>query len=219
MIQKPHNHDVSGQGERKVPAGWLECPHCEASCRDADLPPYSELRCSRCGERVKAEHDSYSFQPALALTTAGILSLILANMNPVLTFDVAGASQSGFIITGIEELFRQGYWPIAILVCFAGVVGPALSISSKWYVVAACCFRVRLPFVKEVFDCISLLRPWNLIPVYAIATVVAVVKLKMMGAVFWGFGARWILVLAACSLLGMQYFDHEFVRKRLKDLE
>jgi len=79
-----------------------------------------------------------TFQPALALSVAGLFALLLANISPVLTFGVAGRDQHGYIVTGIEELFRQGYWPIALLVFVASMFAPALYLSSVAYVAAAC---------------------------------------------------------------------------------
>ena len=56
-------------------------------------------------------------------------------------------------------------------------------------------------------------------PVFAIATIVAVVKLDMMGAVYWKAGALWILALSLCSLLAAQTFDRELVEERLEALK
>jgi uncharacterized paraquat-inducible protein A len=90
-----------------------------------------------------------TFQPALALSLAGLFALLLANTNPVLTFDVAGREQHGYIVTGIGELFRQGYWPIAILVCVASMLAPALYLSSVAYVSAPCSIKLRLPRIHQ----------------------------------------------------------------------
>jgi hypothetical protein len=56
------------------------------------------------------------------------------------------------------------------------------------------------------------------VPVYAVATVVAVVKLDMLGTVDWQQGALWVLVLSLCSLLAVQFFDHSLVEQGLEEL-
>jgi paraquat-inducible protein A len=197
----------------------LACPECEAPCLDRALPKKAELRCSRCGVRVKVASGRHSLQPAWAFATAGLFVAILANVEPIMTFDVAGDTQSNHIVSGVTELARQGYGPVAALVCFAGIIAPTLHLAAIWYVAAACCLRRRWPAVHRVATLIEMLEPWNLVPVYAIATVVAVVKLDMMGTVDWKAGALWILVLSLCSLSAAQAFDRELVEERLEALK
>ena len=145
--------------------------------------------------------------------------VVLANIEPIMTFDVAGDTQSNMIISGVTELSRQGYGPVAALVCFAGIIAPALHLASIWYVASACCLRRRWPSVHRIAALVEKLEPWNLVPVFAIATVVAVVKLDMMGTVYWKAGALWILVLSLCSLCAAQAFDPELVEQRLEALK
>jgi uncharacterized paraquat-inducible protein A len=64
----------------------------------------------------------------------------------------------------------------------------------------------------------EVMESWNLVPVYAIATVVAVVKLDMLGTVAWQQGALWIVALSLCSLLAAQAFDRDLVESRLEEL-
>ena len=157
-----------------------------------------------------------TFQPALAFSLAGLFALILASTSPVLTFDVAGREQPGYLITGIEELLRQGYWPIAALVFVASMLAPALYLASVSYVSAACTLRLRLPHLLVLFKVSELAEPWNLIPVYSIATVVSVVKLRMIGGVTWNDGARWVLGVAFLTLCAQQVFDRGLVEHRLE---
>jgi paraquat-inducible protein A len=172
----------------------------------------------RCGMPVKVASRRHSLQPAWAFATTGLLLVVLANVEPILTFDVVGNLQSNHIATGVMELLRQGYWPIAALVCFSGIIAPALHLSAIWYVTSACCLRARWPYLRQVAHYAEILESWNLVPVYAIATVVAVVKLDMLGTVAWREGSFWILALSLCSLLAVQTFDPELVEERLENL-
>ena len=98
-------------------------------------------------------------------------------------------------------------------------IAPTLHLAAIWYVASAGCLRRRWPYVHRVAELIEMLEPWNLVPVYAIATVVAVVKLDMMGTVDWKAGALWILVLSLCSLCAAEAFDRELVEERLEALK
>lgn len=159
-----------------------------------------------------------SLQPAWALATTGLMLVVLANVNPILIFDVAGNTQSNLIVTGIFGLSDQGYWPVSILVFCAGIAGPALHLGAVWYLLAACCLGRQWPGLRGAAKCAEIMEPWNLVPVYAVATVVAVVKLDMLGTVEWQQGALWVLALSICSLLTMQFFDRNLVETRLEEL-
>jgi hypothetical protein len=45
-----------------------------------------------------------------------------------------------------------------------------------------------------------------------------VVKLRMLGAVEWEFGARWVLGVALFSLFAQQTFDRRLVKARLEKM-
>ena len=197
---------------------WIDCPRCEAPCRKQHLQPGNELRCSRCGATVMSPVGKRTFQPALALSLAALFALLLANTSPVLTFEIAGRDQHGYIVTGIRELFCQGYWPIALLVLVASTIAPALYLGSVAYVSAACSMRLRLPWIQGAMRLLEWAEPWNLIPVYAIATVVSVVKLRLIGGVTWNDGARWVLAVAALTLFAQQIFERRLVEMRLDAL-
>ncbi len=176
------------------------------------------LHCRRCGVVVRKRTGTKSLQPAWAMASTGLMLIVLANANPILTFDVAGNKQSNLIISGVFNLFGQGYWPVAILVFFAGIAGPALHLAAVWYVAAACCLGQRWPGLRRVTKLAGVMESWDLVPVYAVATVVAVVKLDMLGTVAWQAGAGWVLSLSLCSLLAAQFFDRGLVERRLEDL-
>lgn len=197
---------------------WIECPRCVAPCRRQHLSAGTELDCARCGATVMSPIGKKTFQPALALSVAGLFALLLANTSPVLTFGVAGRDQHGYIVTGIEELFRQGYWPIALLVFVASMLAPALYLSSVAYVSAACSMKLRLPWIRQAMSLSEMAEPWNLIPVYSIATVVSVVKLRLIGGVTWNDGARWVLAVALLTLFAQQMFERRLVEHRLEAL-
>ena len=198
---------------------WVNCPHCEASCVERTLSPGQELRCARCGSTVFEYVGKRTLQPAMALSMTGVFVLLLANTVPVLNFEVVGRMQSGFIITGVTELINQGYWPIAALVFFAGILAPFLYLGSICYVSTACVLSLRLPWMRRILAFVYDVEPWNLVPVYSIATVVAVVKLNMLGTVDWEPGARWILSVAILSLFAQQTFNQQLVEERLELLE
>jgi len=196
---------------------WLECRLCRARICDRPLQRDEELRCARCSELVKKGGGITSPQAALALSITGLLLVGLANAFPILSFDVAGNTQSNRIVTGVFALRDQGYAPIALLVFFCAIAAPALHFAAVAYVALAGCVRLRLPGLRRAAHAAEILESWSLAPVFAIACVVAVVKLDMLGTVNWDSGIGWIALLALCSLALGQVFDSEAIEEMMKE--
>jgi len=197
---------------------WVACPYCEAPCLEKELLPGQELICSRCDTTVMIHIAKRSLQPPFALSLTGLVLLLLANTTPILTFDVVGRSQSDYMITGIIELCRQGYFLIGLLVFFCGIIAPTVFLSCAFYLGFAIVLNLRPPGLKLVSTIAHAVRPWNLIPVYSVATVVAVVKLKMLGSVAWQPGARYVLGVAVMSILCEQISNRQIALEHLKKM-
>lgn len=186
----------------KVPeAGeWDECHSCEASYRHRPLAPGEKLYCSRCGELLDSGRVGTARQRALALALTGVVLLVLANVYPVMTFNVAGATQSNHIFTGVRGLIEQNYAPLAALVFFSAILAPGLTMVLACYVLAARCLGRVWPGDFRLWRVVEALAPWNLVPVFAVACMVAVVRLDLLGTVSWCMGALFVVLLSLCSL-------------------
>ncbi|MFI0347349.1 MAG: paraquat-inducible protein A [Chthoniobacterales bacterium] len=192
------------------------CPDCLAPYHDHVLKRRELLFCSRCGKVLKKYHASGSLERSLALVTASLVFLLMANISPIMVFNVSGNKQSNLIITGVVSLFYQGYWPIALLVFISAIALPALHLFSFWYLLGSCFFKQPWPGITTTIKFVNALTPWNLIPVFAVATMAAVVKLDQLGSIEWKSGACWLACLGFSSLLAMHSFNSEGVKKLLE---
>jgi paraquat-inducible protein A len=132
----------------------------------------------------------------------------MANVTPIMVFDVSGKTQSNLIITGVLSLFFQGYWPLSLLVFCSAILLPLLHLTTFWYLLASCCAQQPWKGSIAALHCVNALAPWNLMPVFAVATMAAVVKLDQLGTIEWKVGALWVAMLALTSLAAMRLFDH-----------
>ena len=184
-----------------VPGNWDACHACEATYRHRELAKGEKLYCARCGELLEVPRIGNVRQDALALGLTGIVLLVLANVFPIMTFDVAGAEQSNHIITGVRGLIEQNYAPIAALVFFSAILAPALYLLFGCYVLTARSLGQVWPFDFQLYRVMEWLAPWNLVPVFAVACLVAVVRLDLLGTVTWKTGAVFVVLLSLCFLL------------------
>lgn len=197
-------------------ATHISCHHCGSRAPQVDLKPGEALRCGLCKNILKRKRRSESFQPACAFAIVGMLFLALANIYPIMIFSVAGNTQSNEIITGVRVLFAQGYWPVAVLVCFCAILAPSVYFAGVTYVSAACMSGRGLPGGLFLLGVVRTVQPWSLVPVFAAACMVAAVKLNLIGTVFWQPGVWWIALLAGCTLVLGSLFDADLAETVLK---
>lgn len=196
-----------------------QCPDCAAPYRNRLLQRGEELLCRRCGKRLKKYCDAQSLQLAWALVTASLIFLWMANVTPLMVFDVSGNTQSNLMITGVESLFFQGYWLLALLVFFSAMALPSIHLLSLWYLLAGCTLRRAWPGMEKLLDLVEALTPWNLIPVFAVSMVAAAVKLDQVGNIEWKEGTLWIALLAISSLITMRLFDKKMMSEILEEIK
>ena len=152
---------------------WLLCPRCHAECRDRKLAKNEYLRCARCGEEIKTSLVGRTIPVAWALSTTGLILMILANTYPIMSFSIAGNSQTNLIYTGIAGLWLQGYGLLSALVFFCVMAAPALYLVTVWYACAAWCLHRRWRGLHLILNIAAILESWNLVPVFAVACGVA----------------------------------------------
>lgn len=143
----------------------------------------------------------------------------MANVTPIMVFDVSGNTQSNLIITGVFSLWFQGYWPLALLVFCSAILLPLLHLTSFWYLLGSCTLQRQWKGSIAALNCVNALAPWNLMPVFAVATMAAVVKLDQLGTIEWKIGAFWVAMLAITSLVAMRLFDYGAILEYLEGMK
>jgi len=115
---------------------------------------------------------------ALALTIAGIILFVVANSFPFLSFQFRGQITETTLVTGVEMLYREGMWILALVVFFTSVLAPGLQL-------------VLLPLKMNpvgrgfptLFRYVATLTPWGMMDVFMLGILVSVVKLADMATI------------------------------------
>lgn len=185
----------------------IHCHHCGSHVPDLPVSRGEALRCGLCRSVLKKYRAPGAYEAACALALCALVILWLANSYPIMKFSVAGNVQPNEILTGIQVLLRQGYWPIALLVFLCALLAPAAYFFGVAYSSAACALRRVPPGAERAARMAKLARPWSLLPVFAMACVVSAVKLDLIGHVDWQPGVWLVALLALNALLLETLFD------------
>ncbi len=162
-------------------------------CRDCGLahalpPPVPGHRaeCVRCGA-VLRHHRSGSLERCAALTSAALILFVLANLFPVLTFELEGRVQSATLAGGVLALWTGGFPELAALVGVVLLAAPLLEMVATLHVVLPLGLGRRPPpGAAWALRLVIRLRPWAMAEVFLLGLLVAYVKLSDLATVVAG---------------------------------
>ena len=188
-----------GQGGAPLQS-TVECHDCGQLQRRPRLRSGQSASCVRCGVRLFKERPR-GVERALALTVTALVLLAVANLTEFMTFEFRGRAQENRIVTGVMELHRLGYGPLAALILLTSVLAPLLHLLGMLAVLVCVQVGASPRWLGPLFRRLEFLRPWAMLEVYLLGIFVAVIKLGQLARIelataFWAYLAL-ILVVAA----------------------
>ncbi|MCR9214013.1 MAG: paraquat-inducible protein A [Proteobacteria bacterium] len=196
----------------------LACPECDLIHEVAELEDGEQGRCIRCGAILFMKHRN-SLDRALAFAMTGLLFFILANMYPLLTFELDGRSQSNRLIDGAIAFMDAGYWELGLVVFVSSVVAPLM--------VLVILITLLLPMRLNRFPInaqgqmrlLSYLRPWAMSEIFILGIIVAFVKLSDFADVGLGPSLVAFVCMVFATVMAYITLDDEAIWNRLKELK
>jgi paraquat-inducible protein A len=192
----------------------IACHECDLLYQRQPLPPDGTARCVRCGA-VLYRRKQNSLDRVLALTVAGLILFVIANMYPFLTFRLEAQIQETNLITGVKELYQQGMWIVAGVVLLTTILMPLLELTGMLIVLVPLKLRRRPWKLALLFRAIRTLRPWGMMEVFMIGILVAAVKLVKMASIIPGTALYAFLILIFVLAASAAALDPHIVWKKL----
>src|SRR5262249_3211559 len=185
------------------------CPDCG---QEQTLPPlelHTVARCVRCGAILDAREPPDS--TPLALTVAGAISAVLANLYPIIEVRMAGRERVDLLFTGPRALAADGFGVRgAVVACFS-IVLPVFWLLLVAWVLFHIRHRERPPLLGPTFRLAVRLRPWAMTEVFVIGAYVAYTRLQDVGHVSVGIGGGAIAATAFLTFLVDRTLDRRHV--------
>ena len=183
----------------------VACPDCDLLNR-LDGPAAATLLCARCGA-VLRRHRPNSIDRTLALVMAALLLFTLANAFPFLAMKSGGFVQETTLLSGVQELWRQGLRLLAALVFCTCVLVPAAQLTGLVTILLPLRLGRRPPpGAARILRLVQAAAPWGMMEVFMLGILVALVKLGHMATIVPGvsvfsFAALIVVMAAAFSTL------------------
>lgn len=205
----PHkNADFSRVTRRgnDAPLVVVACPDCDLLNRVPVGQVKGTCLCARCGA-VLSRYRPNSIERSLALTLTALLLFILSNSFPFLAMKSGGLVQETTLVSGIQALWEQELYGLALLVLLTCILVPLLQMLGLLYILTPLYWGTRpAAHGARVFRLVVEVAPWGMMEVFMIGILVALVKLGHMATIVPGisvfsFGALIFVMAAAFSSL------------------
>lgn len=161
---------------------YVVCEHCDAVYTRRPLGRSERALCLRCGAELYRDQLA-DLQTMLALTVTSLIVFVIANVYPIVTLQLQGVSSGTTLWGAIRATWDTGVGPVAVLAALTVFFFPLAQIVMFGYVLGAL-LRRRVPrgFV-DLMHALRLMRPWSMVEVFMLGTLVSVVKIAGMASV------------------------------------
>lgn len=178
----------------------LVCHACDLAHRDFGNAR-ERLRCARCRAPLKRPQ-RLSLDAALALSLCAVVLFVLSNVYPLVNINAAGTTRFTTLTGAALGLYHQDYAPLAYLVFLTAVAAPGLQIAALLYLLVPLWRGREAAAQAWVFRMLVQVRPWTLVEVFILGSLVALVRLAAYATVVPGvaLGAYFLLMLLLATL-------------------
>ena len=182
----------------------IACGECGQLHRYQQIAPYRTANCTRCNG-VLYRNRPHMLESTLALSVAGLILFIMANAFPLLSLKAQGIVQELTIWKASMVFWSQDYYVLAVLLLGNLIIFPVFELLTLFWVFLS--IRLHRPnrLAIFLFRMLYKTKPWAMLEVFMLGTLVAMVKLgdlatMVIGPSFWAF-AFLILSMAAATVV------------------
>ena len=179
--------------EKEVLDRLIICPKCHTIHQKVPITKGKSATCNHC-KKVLYHYDERILNHGLALGITGLLLFFVSNLFPLVKVEMLGHEQHVTITSMVFSLFENGFYVVGVVVAFMVFIFPLMIlvvyIAISWLMMA----KKGKTVTKELLILLSKLLPWNMLEIYLVSILVALVKL--IGFMQIDFGLSfWALVL------------------------
>lgn len=193
------------------------CPECDLLLNQHKAEVGEKAHCPRCGYLLQRPVKQ-SVERTLALSIAGLLLLLPANMLPLLAIKVLGNSKDGTLWSGVFTLFTEGMWVVAILVFLSSMCFPILNAILSLLLSFHLHFKKPNKYLAHWMRWLQHMEEWAMLEVYMLGIIIACVKLASKAEVKFGLGLYAFVALIVVNGLLASNLDSYLFWRQIRQL-
>ena len=195
------------------------CPECHTLHRKIRLKKARAAYCDVCENLLYHRHDDL-LQKALALSLATLITFIMASSFAIVRIEINGIWHDLTLPFVFVTLFKEDFFVVGLIVSFLIFFIPLLYVVIYLFVTVL--FRLRRGYetTRRLLIMLALLRPWNMVEIFLISLLVALVKLIGYAQIVFGtsfFALAAFIVLDIYITRGIRLADLWDLREEIYD--
>jgi paraquat-inducible protein A len=168
--------------------------------------PDASFRCPRCGYLVQRSVPGATSTSA-ALYLAAALLFITANAFPVVAIEAAGNRVEVSLAGAARALVEQQMGAVGLVVFITTILVPAIDLMCVLCVLALSKARYHPGVIGWFLRARDMLRPWSMVEIFVLGSLVAIVKLGSLASVVLGPGIWSLAGFVVLSAAATHVFD------------
>jgi paraquat-inducible protein A len=176
-----------------------------------EVPAGFKAECARCGDLIFRERP-FSRPLTAALSLAALCLYVPANIYPVMTMHYLGRETENTVWEGVQALWRDGMWEVALIVFAASILVPLLKLIGLFYLVAGHAPKSRR-LRTRIHRVIEKIGPWAMLDVFLLAIMVAIIRFGKFASVIPGPGIIAFTAVVVLTLLASASFEPQLIWK------
>ena len=183
----------------------IVCPHCDGLFICTQLKVGEYARCPDCHEPLQG-HRSPSRELVLACALAGAMLLVIAVASPVLSASFGSVTTEVNVLTAPDAFASDWFVLAAWTLVLVSLAVPLVQVIALSWVLTFALARRQAPGFSLLLRLLQVLRPWAMVEVFFLGTLVVIVKVG--GWVSIGLGpGLWSLAAFTLLLATVHRFD------------
>lgn len=186
----------------------IACHDCDLLMPRPNVPEGHFAHCPRCGSTLISARPN-SIERTLALSLAGLILFLPANLYPLLSLEALGLRQTETVFSSAMSLYTDGLWLVSLLILLFAIIVPLVKLLLLFYVSASLLGGELWRGTAMAFRSYQHLDEWGMLEVYLLGIVVSVVKLIDVASVEPGLGVYSLTALILITLLSSTMLDRD----------
>lgn len=189
----------------------IVCEHCDSVYRRRRLARGEVADCTVCGA-VLERHQWIGIDGQFALIVAALIVFTIANVSPIVTLGLSGMTAATTLWGAVIAMWQDGAQLVAFLTSMTLFFFPLTQILIFGWVLWFARSRRRAPGFALAMSALVRVKPWSMIEVFMLGTLVAVVKAHtyfdvVPGPGIWAYGFLTLLITVFSSHDPRQLWD------------
>ncbi len=170
----------------------IACHECDALQEEPRrVPRGSTVSCWRCKATLIRE-SGRSVSHTFALTVTGVLLFMIANSFPLVSLEAGGNGTTTTLLGEVIHMWQQDLQLIALLVFVTTILAPGFDLLAMVYLLVGVLrfdaghATAMPPGSARLLRIVEVVRPWGMLEVFMLGSLVSIVKLGQMASVVVG---------------------------------